>query len=231
MGVARQLYQLQEIDLKAESDQQGLERMVSQLGENRAVVKARADLESAQKQLAEFGHRQHSAEWEIDDVVSKVKAAEEQLYSGRIKNPKELASLQHEVELLKARRGQLENSALEIMSQVELTENNVADLSRELEKLEAEWQQQQQRLSVDIEVLRSKLSELEQKRRLISAEIEPRATEVYERLRKSKGQAVARVEQGICRGCRISLPFSDLQQARSDNLVPCSSCGRILFLP
>ena len=113
MGVARQLYQLQEIDLKAESDQQGLERMVSQLGENRAVVKARADLESAQKQLAEFGHRQHSAEWEIDDVVSKVKAAEEQLYSGRIKNPKELASLQHEVELLKARRGQLENSALE----------------------------------------------------------------------------------------------------------------------
>ena len=231
MGVARQLYQLQEIDLEVESDQQGLDRMVSQLGENRAVVKARADLESAQKQLAEFGHRQHSAEWEIDDVVSKVKAAEEQLYSGRIKNPKELASLQHEVELLKARRGQLENSALEIMSQVELTENNVADLSRELEKLEAEWQQQQQRLSVDIEVLRSKLSELEQKRRLISAEIEPRATEVYERLRKSKGQAVARVEQGICRGCRISLPFSDLQQARSDNLVPCSSCGRILFLP
>ena len=231
MGVARQLYQLQEIDLEVESDQQALERMVSQLGENRAVVKARADLESAQKQLAEFGHRQHSAEWEIDDVVSKVKAAEEQLYSGRIKNPKELASLQHEVELLKARRGQLENSALEIMSQVELTENNVADLSRELEKLEAEWQQQQQRLSVDIEVLRSKLSELEQKRRLISAEIEPRATEVYERLRKSKGQAVARVEQGICRGCRISLPFSDLQQARSDNLVPCSSCGRILFLP
>ena len=41
----------------------------------------------------------------------------------------------------------------------------------------------------------------------------------------------ARVEQGICRGCRISLPTTDLQQARSGKLVQCSSCGRILFLP
>ena len=231
MVVARQLYQLQEIDLEVEADQQALDRMVRQLGEDHALVKARTGLESAQKQLAEFAHRQHSAEWEIDDLVSKISAAEEQLYSGRIKNPKELSSLQHEVELLKARRDQLENSALEIMSQVELAEANVAEMSHELEKLEAEWQQQQQKLSVDIEALRNKLSELEQKRRLMSAEIEPRAIEVYERLRKSKGQAVARVEQGICRGCRISLPFSDLQQAKGGSLVPCSSCGRILYLP
>ncbi|MDI6814491.1 MAG: hypothetical protein QMC90_00160 [Dehalococcoidales bacterium] len=42
---------------------------------------------------------------------------------------------------------------------------------------------------------------------------------------KQRGTAVAKVEQGLCRGCRISLSTAKLQQARSGSLVQCSSCG------
>jgi len=231
MSIAKQLYQLQEVDLEIEANEQALRRLVSQLGENRAVVEAQTKLTSEQRRLDELKHQQHSAEWEIDDLVSKITVAEEQLYSGRIKNPKELTNLQHEVDILKAKRDQLENKALEIMDQVELAEANVAATGNEFNKLEAEGHRQQQQLSTDIEALKSKLSDLKHKRQLISAEIDPQAVGVYDRLRKQKGQAVAKVEQGICRGCRISLPSSELQQARSGNLVQCSSCGRILFLP
>jgi predicted nucleic acid-binding Zn-ribbon protein len=231
MGVAKQLYQLQEIDLEIEASEQALSGMVSRLGENRAVVEAQTKLTSAQRQLDELKHRQRSVEWEIDDLVTKITAAEGQLYSGRINNPKELSNLQHEVDILKAKRDQLENKALEIMGQVEMAEAGVAAMSNGLNKLEAEWQEQQKQLSADIASLKSKLSDLGSKRQLLSAEIDPKAVEVYEKLRKQKGRAVAKVEQGICRGCRISLPFSELQGARSGNLVQCGSCGRILFLP
>jgi len=231
MGVAKQLYQLQEVDLEIEANEQTLSRLVSQLGKNQAVVEAQAKLTSEQQRLDELTHRQRSAEWEIDDLVTKITAAEEQLYSGRIKNPKELANLQHEVDLLKAKRDQLENKALEIMGQVELAEASVAATDSQSRKLETEWHSQQQQLSADIEALKSKLSDLGHKRQLISAEIDPQAIGIYDKLRKQKGQAVAKVEQGICRGCRISLPFSELQQARSGNLLQCGSCGRILFLP
>lgn len=231
MSIARQLYQLQEVDLEIEANELTLHRLVSQLGENREIVEAQAKLTSEQRRLDELKHQQHSAEWEIDDLVSKVTAAEEQLYSGRIKNPKELTNLQHEVDILKAKRDQLENKALEIMDQVESTEASVAAKSSELNRLETEWHRQQQQLSTDIETLKSKLSDLGHKRQLISAEVDPQAVVVYDKLRQQKGQAVAKVEQGICRGCRISLPFSGLQQVRSGNLVQCGSCGRILFLP
>ena len=231
MSIAKQLYQLQEVDLEIEANEQALHRLVSQLGENRAVVEAQTKLTSEQRRLDELKHQQRSAEWEIDSLVSKITAAEEQLYSGRIKNPKELTNLQHEVDILKAKRDQLENKALEIMDQVELAEANVAATGNEFNKLEAEGHRQQQQLSTDIEALKSKLSDLSQKRQLMSAEIDPQAVVVYDKLRQQKGQAVAKVEQGICRGCRISLPFNELQQARSGNLVQCSSCGRILFLP
>ena len=231
MTIARQLYQLQEFDLEIESDEQAMNQMVSQLGENQAVVSAQQNLASEQKQFDELMYRQRSAEREIDDLANKLKTAEEQLYGGKINNPKELSNLKHEVDLLKAKRDQIESGALEIMDRAEMVEAGVAEAGSELKKLETEWGNQQQQLSADIEALKSKLAELSRKRQTMATEIEAPALEVYDKLRKRRGQAVARVEQGICHGCRISLPFSDLQQVRSGNLVQCSSCGRILYQP
>jgi len=231
MSVAKQLYQLQEVELEIESNEQALAQLASQFGENQAVVKARTELKLKQQHLEELGRQQHSAEWEIDDLVNKLTPAEEKLYSGRIKNPKELANLQHEVDGLRIRRSQLEDKTLEIMDQVELSTASVATLSNELKTLETDWHSQQQQLSSDMEKLKTLLSDLKHKRQLLSAEIDPQAIEFYQELKKRKRQAVAKVEQGICRGCRISLPTTELQRARSDSLVQCSSCGRILFLP
>jgi len=230
MGIARQLYQLQEVDLEIESNERALSQIASQLGESEAVVTTQDQLQLEQQRLEELKRKQHSAEWEIEDIVTKLTAAEETLFSGRIKNPKELTNLQHEAETLKAKRDQMEEKALEIMDQVELGETSVAKMSNQLETLKAEWHRQQQQLSNELERLKTILSDLRQKRQLLLAEISPQAIEFYQELRKEKRTAVARVEQGVCCGCRISLPTTELQQARSGNLVQCSSCGRILFL-
>ena len=231
MGVAKQLHQLQELDLEIESDEQALRQKESQLGENQAVARAQTKLASEQQRLDELKHQQHSAEWDIDDLTSKITTAEEQLYSGRIRNPKELTNLQHEVTTLKTKRDQLENKALEIMDQVELAESSVSAANSEFKNLESELHKRQKQLSVEIDQLKGRLSDLKQKRQLLSDEIDPQALELYGKIRKQKEQAVANVEQGICRGCRISLSSSELQRARSGNMVQCSSCGRILFLP
>ena len=230
MGVSRQLYQLQELDLEIESNERALEQVASQIGESREVARTQNQLESAQQHLEELKHQQHSAEWEIDDIVTKLSDVEETLFSGRVKNPKELTNLQHEVEVLKAQRNRREDKALEIMDQVEQSEAKVATIRNQLETMKAEWEHQQQQLSQESERLKGILSDLEHKRQLLAEEIEPQAFEFYQNLRKGKGTAVAKVEQGVCRGCRISLPTTELQRARGGSLVQCSSCGRILFL-
>lgn len=231
MSVAKQLYRLQEVDLEIESGKRALEQVASQLGESQAVIKTQKQLVLEQERLKELTRQQRSAEWEIDDISTKLAAAEEQLFSGRVKVPKELTNLQHEVEAFKARRDQLEEQALEIIDRVEQSEARVAKINGELEKLTADWQRQQKQLSDEMERLKATLADLKTKRQRLAGEIDSSAFEFYQTLRKGKGIAVARVEQGICRGCRISLPTTDLQQARSGNLVQCSSCGRILFLP
>ena len=230
MGVAKQLYQLQEVELEIESNEQVLAQIASQLGESQTVVRAQTELKSEQQHFEELGRQQHSAEWEIEDLVNKLTPAEEKLYSGKIKDSKELTNLQHEANTLKARRRQLEDKALEVMDQVELSTASRATLSNELKTLEAEWHSQQQQLSASMEQLKTTLSDLKHKRQLLSAKINPQAIGIYQELKKQKGRAVAKVEQGICHGCRILLPTTELQRARSDSLVQCSSCGRILFL-
>ncbi len=230
MSVVKQLHQLQEIDLELESNERAQNQIASQLGESQEVAEVKAKLTAEQQRLEELGHQQHSAEWEIDDLVTKLTDNEKSLYSGRIKNPKELTNLQQEVEELKTRRAQLEDRALKTMDQVELTTANVATLSSELKRLKAEWRRQQQQLSADLEQLKTTQSDLQHKRQPLSAGIDPQAIEVYQQLRQQKGAALAKVEQGICRGCQMALPTTELQQARRGSLVRCSSCGRILFL-
>ncbi len=231
MVIARQLYQLQEVDLEIESDEKALNGIVVRLGDNRVILEAQGRLTSAEQQLDDLRKRQRAAERETEDLAVKLATEEGKLYGGRIQNPKELANLQHEVELIKEKRSRLDDGVLAVMDEVERAENGLAAAAAALQKLEAAWNKEQQVLTAEAAALRGKLADLTQKRQSLSAGIETPVVGAYDKLRKQKGQAVVRVEQGICRGCRISLPSSDMQQVRSGNLVHCSSCGRILFLP
>jgi len=230
MNIAKQLYQLQDIDLEIESDEQTLNLIIGQLGESGAVTQAQNNLDSERQQLEELARQQHSIEWEIEDITGKLKKVEEELYSGRIRNPKELTDLQHESESLKASLARLEEQALEIMEKVELATKSVAASDSGLKRMKAEWQHQQRKLTTDMEKLRNTIASLGDKRQRLVKNIEPQAVEIYQELRKQRGTAVARVQQGTCLGCRITLPVSDLQRVRGGSMVRCSSCGRILFL-
>ncbi|MDP7524859.1 MAG: hypothetical protein QF713_00765, partial [Dehalococcoidales bacterium] len=112
MSVANQLYQLQEVDLELESNEQAVKQITRQLGDNEAVVKAQEELASERVELEKLTHQQHSVEWEVEDITGKFTTVEEQLYSGRVRNPKELTDLQHETEILKTNRAKLEEKAL-----------------------------------------------------------------------------------------------------------------------
>lgn len=230
MSIPKQLYQLQEVDLELKSDEQAIRQITSQLGEDAVVVNARHKLALERQQLEELSKQQHSVEWEIDDLTSKLDAVEKELYSGKTLNPKELTNLQHEIDGLKTRRNQLEDKALGVMDRVERITQSIATLNSQLKTLETEWQSQQKQLSADMEQLQTALANLKEKRQRLAADIDPQVIEVYQEVKKQKGTAVAKVEQGICRGCRIALPVSELQQARSGSLIRCGSCGRILFL-
>ena len=230
MNISRQLFNLQEVDQELASNEQAYARITSQLGESKAVLDIRVKLETATGQLEDATHSQHTVEWEIEDLSAKLSKFEGELYSGKTTSPKELTGLQQEIDNLKKNRGKLEDHDLEIMETIERLNATISELRSNLEKRETEWQVQQKDFTAELKELEHTISALKEKREALASEIDPQVLTIYEELKKQKGSSVAKVEQGICRGCRISLPTTDLQQARSGKIVQCSSCGRILFL-
>ena len=230
MPITRQLYDLEELDSAIERAGQSLAEKTGRLGVRDVLDAARDRLNDARKHLDELKRRHRDAEAEVADILSKITAAEEQLYGGRITNPKELTGLQHEVAALKARSDQMENDTLGIIDLVEGAERAATAAAAEYDRLDEEWQFQQKQLAADIEQLKLDLEGFHERRKLLAAQIEPGALSLYEKVRQQKKPAVARVEQGICQVCRISLSASGLQRARGGQPVQCGTCGRILFI-
>jgi len=231
MSTSQQLYRLQELDLEIESKEHALQKLTSQLGDSPELVKTRADLAAAQHHQEELHQQQRSLEWEDDDLTGKLKTAEEELYSGRVRNPKELSNLQQDIAMIKNKRGQLDDKILVLMEQHDAVTKKVAELTAQLKIVAAASAVEQQQLAVDIQLTKDALAALESERQALRHSLDPPLNRMYDDLKKHKKLAVARATQGTCSVCRIQLPSTDLQKARSGSIVPCSSCGRILYLP
>lgn len=231
MSKAKQLYELQEIDLEIDHSNQSLSNLRSQLGKDDDLNAARADLETARKRLADLEHQQRTAEWGVDDLQAKITKEEKRLYEGSVKNPRELMSLQQEISHLKEQRGEQDDQVLAVMLEVDTVQQDINDRSNELEELERNWKEDQERIQKEIAVLEADVAALEKNREPVLDRLDPASIGMYAELRKTKqGRAVAKVKQSICQGCRISLPVSDQQRARiGQELVKCSNCGRILY--
>ena len=230
MSMAKQIYELQELDLELESCQQQLSCLTAKLGENEELTRARAELTVNQQQLDELRKHLRAAEYEIKDLESKLAAVNDDLYSGRIRNPKELSNLQADMESLKAKKSQLEDRALSLMDRIDESTVKVEALHRKVNELDIKIQQEHAQISTEIDNIRTNITRLQNERDTLLSGISQPMLDLYLNLKLSKKTAVARVTKGTCQGCRITLPVTDLQRARSGKVIQCSSCGRILYL-
>lgn len=226
------LYALQEIDSALDACKASLAEVESRLGEADELVEARQRALERQETLREVQKQQREQEWQIDDLRQKIEPLEKKLYGGTIRNPKELADLQQDVESLKRRQRGLEDRDLEIMVAVEEAQKEAEEAQRTLAEDEQAWRAEQERLRREQTRLHQEIDALEARRTEQLRLIEAATLRLYDALRATRqGRAVAKVERGTCQGCRISLPMNVLHRARSGaELVHCTSCERIIYL-
>lgn len=232
MSKAKQLYDLQELDLELDAKRQALSKVVSAMGESGVLISGREALASEQKSLSEAEHLMRGLEADVEDARAKATVAGEKLYGGSVKNPKELLSLKDQVESYNRKVKELEDKTLEVMTEIEALKEKVAHKSRELSAIEEEWKKEQGLLLKEKEGLDAAIAGFDIQRNAMTDGIEKETLKLYENLRgKRQGRAVAKADKGMCQGCRIVLPVNKLQQIKTGHgLVQCGSCERILYL-
>ncbi len=230
MSRTTSLYALQQVDVEIEQGSRRLSEIAASLGDTAELRRARKMLTDADAHFATIRATMHNLDLEVDGLGQKIETNEKRLYSGRVTNPKELASLQDEVASLKRWHAKKEEDLLEAMFAAEEAEAALADAQAILSQVSETWQGEQAELTNEQTQLRARLEELSEQRETLVNAVGPEDVTTYEHLRQRKsGRAVAAVKDGICDGCRMNPPSSQVQHARSGSeLVFCNNCGRIL---
>jgi len=230
----RLLYRLQQID----SD---LARTEEQLRTLDAGESARARLaelteahNAAQHALTDRQSRIRTMELELQTTAAKRRRVEEEMYSGRVRNPKELAAMSEEISQFERQGKEVEDTVIALMEEVEGQTPQVAALGQEVDVARAALAEREAAHLAEGAALQSALAALRQERERVAAGIEPGLLRRYDRIRERMGAvAVAAVRRGICENCHVAIPEGRVRQLAEDAelVLTCERCGRILVLP
>jgi predicted nucleic acid-binding Zn-ribbon protein len=83
----------------------------------------------------------------------------------------------------------------------------------------------------EVDKIKQELFDAEFAREEVLESISSELITIYNDIKKrKKGIAVAMIKNGICSGCRMSLPVATISEARKcDAIIICENCGRILY--
>ena len=197
-----------------------------------AVGDLESELERDTEWLQETELQQKATRLESESQKIRSESLDSQLYGGEITNPRDLESLEREASNVRQLVEQREGALSEITERIEEAQNRKIELQTKLDEVRAAWEIRQSELQAAIVGFNEERAGFEGQRSKLTEGLDPVSLQHYETLRKSKGGlAVAKVERGLCQGCRMSLPTHQQQRVRSGRqTVLCSSCGRMLVL-
>lgn len=229
--IAAALYQLQQLDFELERISNEQQTVATSLQGNAALQQLRDEQKTAQQQLQSALQTQRDAEWTLEDLGRRLKAQQQRLYSGVVKNPKELNALEQEILHLRLQHDKQEELTLEAMDVAETKQEKIQRIDTELRQAEEAWTSQSAALLARRDQLEARHKETLAKREQVAGRIEAGLLTRYDNIRRTRqGRAISRVEQGLCQWCRVILTPSELQHVRtSAELQTCSNCGRILY--
>lgn len=231
MSRSASLFELQEVDLALAQHQRELDQIQEEMASVDELGAVEGEIQEAEAELGNNERRRRDLEAEVQAGAERIRAEEERLYSGRVAKPKELAGLNDDIAHSKARKAEQEDELLATLIRLEEVQERVADGQRRLRAGRELAAERRAELSRQHEEIEGRMNGLQEERRRRAEQVDSASLQIYERLRDTRqGQAVARLEQGTCSGCRIVVPTTDVQRARNGDLVvQCPSCRRILY--
>jgi predicted nucleic acid-binding Zn-ribbon protein len=227
---AEALYQLQQIDLTIIESRKRLDAIQQELQNDLALTNAQAQVTQAEEALKPLRVKSRDLELELESNTQKAQTSEERLYSGLVKNPKEMQDIQNEVDSLKKRNAQLEDQALELLMRVEEAEQALSEAQAQLEQVQAESSSQHQGLITEQTTLKDTVKQSISQREGVLKRITPSNQDIYKTLRPKKAnRPVSLLSGDSCSTCGVEQTMEIANAARrQETLVYCENCGRIL---
>ena len=189
------------------------------------------DVVRAETEVRDLDREQKRLEADVDTVRTRAARDQSRIDSGAA-TPKEITSLQSELQSLARRQSDLEDQVLELMERRETADAALADARTGKASAVADRERAEQLRDDALADIADSTSRHQAKRAEVAGGISAPLLSLYDRIRKqtgTTGAAVLKARQ--CQGCRIELNGRELAAVRNADpheVVRCENCGRIL---
>jgi hypothetical protein len=229
------LLELQELD-------SGVDRLHArreELESGSLLRETRTKMEELEDQVGELRlaldsvrQEQTRLETEVGSLDAKIGSEEKRLFDGSVANPKELESIQHEIEGLKNRKSRVEDELLGQMERREEMEAKLPTLEEQLGESRKTLEDLETSSEREIEEIGVTLEKRAGEREAITPELDEELLDLYEDLRASKkGVGAAALIDGVCQGCHQKMSPLELDRLKkAEGLRRCEYCRRILVV-
>ena len=213
-------------------------KMNARLKEIDRVIAADKDVIQANEKLSEAQKANHSADSVLKDLLAQVKEkklkrelTQNNLFSGKVRNPKELQDLQAETFALDRAIAKLEEDQLQAMMIAEETASAVDQARSDLQNVLDRKASENSRLMGEKHKIEAEIPQVDAQRQALIVQLDEVTFKIYRSLMKSKaGRAVAEINEDSCGACGVTITPAVIQAAKSPTQIAyCQNCGRILF--
>lgn len=189
----------------------------------------RREVEVVRSELETIGSRRRELESLLLQEEQRMK--ERRMRLGRLRNDKEVAALQREIESAKESNGRLEEEVLTLIEQIEALEGTLAISEGELVAVEESVAKLGTSGGGRIAQLRAEIEADRSERDAVAGRLGVELRKKYEQIfARRNGVAVVEVRDGNCRGCNMNLPPQlYIRIQRRVDIEYCPNCQRILF--
>ena len=225
------LYRLQQTDSRMDRANTRIAEIQKIIENDEALQLVIAGAEKTKESFKEALHNLNNAESVVQDQRLKIEQSEASLYSGVVKNPKELQDLQNEIAALKRHLAVLEDRLLDAMVACEDAEATHQICSQQLEIERQRTADHNSDLAQELNELTKEKEKLKAEHLAIAGSIAEDMIDLYENLRiQKRGVAVSLVADNTCGICGTTLTPAQAQAVRlSSQIYYCPTCGRILY--
>lgn len=225
------LAQLNEIDLTIDALRARAAEVAEALKEPAALIEARARAAAAEAELARCRRAHAECERIQQQIADRLAQAEQRLYSGRVRNPKELEDAEKDVGQQRRQLAQAEDALLDALIALEAATEAHTQAQAELTRRTAEWEAAQVELRQEQARLAGRLATERERQAAIRRNIPANLLHIYDNLRPRRaGRAVARLDDDTCSACLVAVSPGRIAAVRDgEELVYCENCGRILW--
>ena len=222
------LVKIQGFDYEVEETKARLTQIPREIEKLEIQIKAKEEeLTGQETRMQELKKDYKLREIEIADNEDKINKLNTQTFA--VKTNEEYRAILNEVEFLKKKNGEIEDSMLGLLEEEEKIKSSINEVRTEAKDYIAATKNKIDALKKEGESIREKQISATNNFENSFAALPEDLKELYKRIAKVRDKAVCLISDNTCTGCYANLTHQFLNELKKRNkILLCDNCGRIL---